>query len=117
MTWKTAYRSIYYDGAPEPADPNLFKESTALLIIDVQNTYFTRPDRASLSADEQRRYDAWNPFHERMREIVIPRTRELLGLFAGTGTNASSRASRAIPRRPRPIPVAKDAGLEQPIAT
>ena len=85
MTWKTAYRSIYYDGAPEPADPNLFKESTALLIIDVQNTYFTRPDRASLSADEQRRYDAWNPFHERMREIVIPRTRELLGLFRKNG--------------------------------
>ena len=42
MTWKTAYRSIYYDGAPEPADPDLAKESTALLIIDVQNTYFTR---------------------------------------------------------------------------
>lgn len=36
MTWKTAYRSIYYDGAPEPADPDLAKESTALLIIDVQ---------------------------------------------------------------------------------
>ena len=85
MTWKTAYRSIYYDGAPEPADPNLTKENTALLIIDVQNTYFTRPDRASLSADEQRRYDAWNPFHERMREIVIPRTRELLGLFRKSG--------------------------------
>ena len=61
MTWKTAYRSIYYDGAPEPADPDLAKESTALLVIDVQNTYFTRPDRASLSADEQRRYDAWTP--------------------------------------------------------
>jgi nicotinamidase-related amidase len=51
----------------------------------VQNTYFTRPDRASLSADEQRRYDAWNPFHERMREIVIPRMRELLGLFRKCG--------------------------------
>ena len=85
MTWKTAYRSIYYDGAPEPADPNLTKENTALLIIDVQNTYFTRPERASLSADEQRRHDAWNPFHERMREIVIPRTRELLGLFRKSG--------------------------------
>ena len=23
MTWKTAYRSIYYDSAPEPADPDL----------------------------------------------------------------------------------------------
>ena len=62
MSWKTAYRSIYYDGAPEPADPNLAKESTALLIIDVQNTYFTRPETASLSADERRRYDAWNTF-------------------------------------------------------
>ena len=61
MTWKTAYRSIYYDGAPEPADPDLTKESTALLVIDVQNTYFTRPD------------------------IVIPRTRELLGLFRENG--------------------------------
>jgi nicotinamidase-related amidase len=85
MTWKTAYRSIYYDGAPEPADPDLAKEITALLIIDVQNTYLTRPDRASLSAEEQRRYDAWTPFHERMREIVIPRTRELLSRFRNKG--------------------------------
>jgi len=85
MTWKTAYRSIYYDGAPEPADPNLTKENTALLVIDVQNTYLTRPERASLTADEQRSYDAWSPFHERMREIVIPRARELLGLFRKNG--------------------------------
>ena len=85
MTWKTDYRSIYYDGAPEPDDPDLAKESTALLVIDVQNTYLVRPDRASLSADEQRRYDAWTPFHERMRDIVIPRTRELLSLFRANG--------------------------------
>jgi nicotinamidase-related amidase len=85
MTWKTAYRSIYYDGAPEAADPDLSKENTALLVIDVQNTYFARAERASLSPDEQRRYDAWNPFHERMREIVIPRTRELLRLFRTNG--------------------------------
>jgi hypothetical protein len=39
MTWKTDYRSIYYDGAPEPDDPDLAKASTALLVIDVQNTY------------------------------------------------------------------------------
>ena len=117
MTWKTAYRSIYYDGAPEPADPNLTKENTALLIIDVQNTYFTRPERASLSADEQRRYDAWNPFHERMREIVIPRTRELLAL-SQERVRMPLRAHRVpYQERTRPIPVAEDAGLEQPIAT
>lgn len=81
MSWKTAFRSIYYDGAPEPADPDLDPRHTALLVIDVQNIYLERPDRASLTPDEQRRFDAWTPFHERMHETVIPRTAELLRLF------------------------------------
>ena len=85
MSWKTDYRSIYYDGAPEPADPDLNPSTTALLIIDVQNTYLARPDRSSLPADEQRRYDAWTPFHERMHATVIPRTQELLGQFRKAG--------------------------------
>ena len=50
MGWKTDYRSIYYDGAPEPEEPDLAKGSTALLLIDLQNTYLARPNRASLSA-------------------------------------------------------------------
>jgi biuret amidohydrolase len=85
MNWKTDYRSIYYDGAPEPADPDLTPATTALLIIDVQNTYLVRPDRASLPADEQRRFDAWTPFHERMHGTVIPRTQDLLASFRRAG--------------------------------
>ena len=81
MNWKKSFRSIYYDGAPDPADLDLAWEETALLVIDVQNTYLARPDRTSLSAEEQRRYDAWTPFHTRMRDTVIPRTRHLLDLF------------------------------------
>lgn len=85
MSWKTAYRSMYYEGAPEPDDPDLSKPHTALLIIDVQNTYLDRPDRASLSAEEQRRYDAWTPFHERMHKIVLPRTQDLIATFRQNG--------------------------------
>ncbi len=85
MNWKTSYRSIYYDGAPEPDDPDLTPVTTALLIIDVQNTYLARPDRSSLPADEQRRFDAWTPFHERMHNIVIPQTQQLLGQFRKAG--------------------------------
>jgi nicotinamidase-related amidase len=85
MSWKTAYRSIYYDGAPEPADPDFDPKTTALLVIDVQNTYLVRPDRALLSADEQRRFDAWPPFHERMHHQVIPRTAGLLACFREAG--------------------------------
>lgn len=85
MSWKTAYRSMYYDGAPEPDDPDLSKQHTAFLIIDVQNTYLIRPDRNSLSPDEQRRYDAWTPFHDRMHRIVLPRTQDLLATFRKNG--------------------------------
>lgn len=85
MNWKTAYRSIYYQDAPEPADPDLDKAHTALLIIDIQNTYLARPDRASLSPAEQQAFDAWTPFHERMHDVVLPRTQDLLQTFRAHG--------------------------------
>jgi nicotinamidase-related amidase len=85
MSWKTAYRSIYYQDAPEPEDPQLAFAETALLVIDIQNTYLDRPDPAGLSDAERARYDAWTPFHERMRDMVVPRTRDLLERFRKHG--------------------------------
>lgn len=85
MTWKTLYRSLYYEGAPEAVDPVLHPNETALLVIDIQNTYLVRPDRASLPPVEQRRFDAWTPFHERMHSQVIPRTAELLKFARANG--------------------------------
>lgn len=79
--WKTAFRSIYYAGAPEPDDPVLVAGKVALLVIDVQNTYLERPDPASIEPDEQWRYDAWTPFHERMHGIVIPAISRMIGTF------------------------------------
>jgi len=81
MSWKTDYRSLYYQGAPEPEDPNLVHGETALLVIDIQNEYMDRPDRNSLSAEDQVTYDLWDLFHERMHNIVIPNTQRLLRAF------------------------------------
>jgi biuret amidohydrolase len=78
MSWKTAYRSLYYQGAPEPEDPVLAHSETALLTIDIQNEYMDRPARDSLSKDEQAAYDLWTPFHDRMHGTVIPTTKRLL---------------------------------------
>ena len=78
MNWKTNYRSIYYATAPDPDDMKLIASETALLVIDVQNTYLERPDRASLSNAEQLQFDAWTPFHDRMHNQVIPRTLDIL---------------------------------------
>lgn len=78
MNWKTAYRSFYYENAPEPEDLLLNPAETAMLSIDVQNTY------AQISRDpvEAAR---WEPFRQRMREIVIPTTRALQEAFRTKG--------------------------------
>ena len=85
MTWKTARRSFYYDGAPEPQDPVLVAGKVALLVIDVQNVYLDRPDPSTLTGEELARYHAWTPFHERMHGTVIPSIRKLLQSFRGRG--------------------------------
>lgn len=85
MNWKTDYRSIYYRGAPKPDDLDLKRDETALLVIDVQNAYRVRPDRDTLSPEEQERYDLWTPFHRRLEEVLVPNTRDLLDRFRRNG--------------------------------
>ncbi|NEX17454.1 MAG: amidase [Halochromatium sp.] len=78
MTWKTAHRSFYYEGAPEPADPVLKPSETALLCIDVQNYGMVLHDDPAERA-------RWAPFHERMRGRVIPRLQALQQRFRDQG--------------------------------
>ena len=72
MTWKTAHRSFYYANAEEPADIRLSPGTTALLVIDVQNTYLEPKDTPEETA-------RWQPFYERMRKTVIPNIARLIG--------------------------------------
>jgi len=78
MNWKTAYRSFYYEDAPEPEVPSLPPAETALLCIDVQN-YGLAPKPSD--AENTR----WAPFYSRMRDTVIPNLRALQDVFRGNG--------------------------------
>jgi len=71
MSWKTAYRSFYYANAKEPEDINLDPATTALLVIDIQNTYLEDKDTPEETA-------RWQPFYQHMREKLIPNTRRLI---------------------------------------
>ncbi len=71
MDWKTKYRSFYYEMAPEPEDIQLKKSETALLVIDIQNTYM-QP-----SEDLETRV-RWEPFMNRMNNQVIPTTKTVI---------------------------------------
>ena len=78
MNWKTAYRSFYYEDAPEPEVPSLPPAETALLCIDVQN-YGLAPKPSD--AENTR----WAPFYARMRDTVIPNLRALQDTFRSNG--------------------------------
>jgi nicotinamidase-related amidase len=78
MSWKTAHRSFYYQNAPEPEDIVLVPAETALLVIDIQNTYLDpKPD----PADDAR----WQRFFACMRETVIPNTARLIAACRARG--------------------------------
>ena len=70
-SWKKKYRSFYYENAPEPDDIVINKRSSALLVIDIQNTYL-EPD------DDPEEAARWNPFFSRMNNIVIPNTADMV---------------------------------------
>lgn len=78
MSWKTAHRSFYYANAEEPDDIRLDPETTALLVIDIQNTYLEDKDTPAETA-------RWQPFRRRMRETVIPNTARLIGQCRARG--------------------------------
>jgi nicotinamidase-related amidase len=78
MSWKTAHRSFYYANAEPPDDIRLDPAATALLIIDIQNTYLDDKETPEETA-------RWRPFFERMRATVIPNTRRLIDACRARG--------------------------------
>tara|TARA_B100000524_G_C23615221_1_gene357638 strand:- start:447 stop:1121 length:675 start_codon:yes stop_codon:yes gene_type:complete len=76
--WKNNYRSFYYEHAPEPNDIILNSDSSALLVIDIQNTYL-EPD------DDPKEALRWTPFYKRMNNTVIPNTADMISWARGCG--------------------------------
>jgi nicotinamidase-related amidase len=79
MNWKTAYRSFYYENAEVPEDIVLDPVKTALLVVDIQNTYLQPKQDARETA-------RWQPFYERMNDVVIPNTARLIEYCRANGT-------------------------------
>ena len=76
--WKNAYRSFYYQNAEGPDDIVLPPAQTALLVIDIQNTYLEVPDDPVEAAN-------WAPFFERMHGTVIPNTAKVIAQARAAG--------------------------------
>ncbi len=81
MSWKTKFRSFYYETMEDIPDLILPPSETALLVIDIQNAYLNDDPSVPRSLAEQREYERWSAFYKRMRTIVIPTTQRLLAHF------------------------------------
>lgn len=76
-SWKTAFRSFYYEDMVEPPPIVLPSRETALLVIDIQACYLPH----EMPHGDEREWERWRPFRERMLEIVIPNTQRLVDYF------------------------------------
>ena len=74
MNWKERHRSFYYKHAEQPNDISLQPCDTAHLIIDVKKTYLEEKPNSTENKE-------WQPFYERMNEIVIPNIKSLISFF------------------------------------
>ncbi len=78
-SWKTAFRSFYYETLDEPPPVVLPRAQTALLVIDIQSCYL--PESAPSDPAELVEWNRWRPFRERMHQTVVPNTQKLLAHF------------------------------------
>ena len=81
MSYKDNFRSFYYQNLTEIPDVILNAKETALLVIDIQNTYLDDDPHKNRSPEELKEFQRWQPFYHRMRQTVIPTTQKLLTFF------------------------------------
>ncbi len=84
-SWRTAYRSFYYEDLPDLPPVVLPARETALLVIDLQCCYL--PEEEPVEPTARREWHRWAPFRRRMRETVLPNTRRLLSAFRAAGSD------------------------------
>jgi nicotinamidase-related amidase len=82
-TWRTAYRSFYYEtmNGDELPDIVLNPAKTALLVVDLQVAYLPSSPPPHATAAEMVEWRRWEPFRNRMHGAVLPNTRRLLARF------------------------------------
>ena len=79
------YCSFYYlndrDYGPVEIDP----AKTALLIVDMQHVFITRPDNPDPTEEDRFHAEAWEQFYQAIDETVVPNNRRLLDACRSLG--------------------------------
>ncbi len=85
MRVNNRYVSFYYENDMDMGEITIDPKKTALLIIDMQHVFITRPTYTDPSEAEKKEMARWEPFYKKIDEVVIPNNEKILAAFREKG--------------------------------
>lgn len=75
------YVSFYYELDDDVGRIEINPRKTALLVIDMQKVFLNRPSLDVSSDRERKYYQSWEPFYNKIENVVIPNNKKLIDFF------------------------------------
>lgn len=77
--------SFYYENDTDMGEIIIDPKKTALLVIDMQHVFITRPVYENPTEEQKREAERWEPFYSKIDEVVVPNNARLLKAFRDKG--------------------------------
>ena len=77
--------SFYYENDMDIGEIVIDKKKTALLVIDMQHVFITRPVYENPTEEQKREAERWEPFYSKVEQVVVPNNAKLLKAFREQG--------------------------------
>lgn len=85
MRVNNRYVSFYYENDMDIGNIEIQTDKTALLIIDMQHIFISRPVYTNPTEIEQKELERWEPFYKAIDETVVPNNQKILKAFRKRG--------------------------------
>ena len=72
------YCSFYYEDDDDWGEVEIDPKTTALLVIDMQHVFITRPEIADPTEAQRKRAERWEQFYRAIDEVVVPNNERIL---------------------------------------
>ena len=83
------YCSFYYEDDDDWGEVEIDPETTALLVIDMQHVFITRPEIADPTEAQRKRAERWEQFYRAIDEVVVPNNERILAAFRERGMSVN----------------------------
>lgn len=87
MRVNNRYVSFYYENDNDMGTIEIDPKKTALLIVDMQHVFITRPTLENPTPEELAEAERWEPFFSKIDSVVVPNNQRLLQAFRDRNMN------------------------------